>query len=299
MSWLNKLLPSRIRKLDGDRRSVPEGRWTKCEHCAAVLYQPDLERNIYVCPKCSHHMRISARARLLAFLDDNEAPEEIGADLAPMDVLKFKDRKRYRERLQQAQHATGEKDALIALAGRLHGIPVVACSFEFDFMGGSMGGVVGEKFVRSARQAEQRGTPLICFCASGGARMQEGLSSLMQMVKTTASIVHLKDRGLPYFVVLQHPTMGGVSASLASLGDVIIAEPGALVGFAGPRVIKQTVRESLPEGFQRSESLLEHGGIDMIVDRRQMRERLASLVALLLKLPNPVADTALSAAVHE
>lgn len=280
MSWFGKLVPSRIRTESASKRQVPEGVWTKCEDCSAILYRAELDRNLNVCPKCGHHMRISARRRLDGFLDE-DGREEIGANLEPVDFLKFKDSKKYKDRLVQAQKASKEKDALIALRGTLKGRPVVVAAFEFEFMGGSMGSVVGERFVRAAHAALETGCPLICFSASGGARMQEALVSLLQMAKTSTAIGQLRAAGLPYVSVLTDPTTGGVSASLAMLGDVNIAEPRALIGFAGPRVIEQTVHEKLPEGFQRSEFLLEHGVVDMIIDRRQLRDRLASLLALL------------------
>lgn len=281
MSWFEKLLPSRIRT-DGkkSKHTVPEGVWSKCPVCQAVLYSPELERHFNVCPKCSHHLRIGARQRLETFLDP-EPREEVGSELSPVDPLKFRDSKRYKERITQAQKVTAEKDALIVMKGQVHGVAVVACAFEFKFMGGSMGSVVGERFVRGANTAIEHHIPLICFAASGGARMQEALYSLMQMGKTSAILNRLTQQGLPFISVLTDPTMGGVSASLAMLGDINIAEPNALIGFAGPRVIEQTVRETLPEGFQRSEFLLKHGAIDMIVDRRQMRDRIASLLTML------------------
>ncbi len=286
MSWFQKLVPSRIRIQSEKKRQVPEGLWTKCPECQSVLYRVDLERNLDVCPKCAHHFRIGARRRLDLFLD--EAPrEEIGAELEPVDVLKFKDSKKYKDRLAQAQKATGEKDALVAMRGQLKGQPLVACAFEFRFMGGSMGSVVGERFVRAVDTCLRESIPLVCFSASGGARMQEALFSLMQMAKTSAALRELSERGIPYVSVLTDPTMGGVSASLAMLGDVNVAEPKALIGFAGPRVIEQTVRETLPEGFQRAEFLLEHGAVDLIVDRREMRDRLANLLALLSRRPAP------------
>ncbi len=280
MSWFQKLMPSRIRTQGDRKRQVPEGLWTKCPECQSVLYRVDLERNMDVCPKCAHHFRIGARRRLDLFLDP-EPREEIGAELEPVDVLKFKDAKKYKDRLAQAQKKTGEKDALVVMRGQLQGQPLVACAFEFDFMGGSMGSVVGERFVRAVDTCLREEIPLVCFSASGGARMQEALFSLMQMAKTSAALRELSTRGIPYISVLTDPTMGGVSASLAMLGDVNVAEPKALIGFAGPRVIEQTVRETLPEGFQRSEFLLEHGAVDLIVDRREMRERLARLLAIL------------------
>ncbi len=280
MSWFKNLIPATIRTEGGSKKSIPEGIWSKCPQCDVVLYRPEMERNIDVCPKCGHHMRIGARRRLDSFLDP-EGREEIGADLEPVDILKFKDSKKYRDRLGQAQKATGEKDALVVMRGSLKGLPLVAAAFEFKFMGGSMGSVVGERFVRAAEVSLRDGIPLVCFSASGGARMQEALFSLMQMAKTSAALRRLSERGIPYISVLTDPTMGGVSASFAMLGDINIAEPGALIGFAGPRVIEQTVREKLPEGFQRSEFLLEHGAIDLIVDRREMRDRVAGLLAML------------------
>jgi acetyl-CoA carboxylase carboxyl transferase subunit beta len=286
MSWFSKLVPSKIRTVGGNKRTVPEGLWVRCDGCGAVLYRSELERNLDVCPKCSHHMRIGARLRLQMFLDEKSSLE-IGADLEPLDVLKFRDSKKYKDRLSLAQKETGEKDALVAMQGTLHDIPVVAAAFEFRFMGGSMGAVVGERFARAANVCLQERRPLICFSASGGARMQEALFSLMQMAKTSAALTKLSEAGIPYISVLTDPTMGGVSASFAMLGDINIAEPRALIGFAGPRVIEQTVRETLPEGFQRSEFLLEHGAIDIIVDRREMREKIASLLSMLLHLPVP------------
>ena len=291
MSWLKKLMPSGIRTDTGNakRRSVPEGLWEKCDRCGAVLYRPELEENLEVCPKCSHHMPIRARARLNALFDAGSA-SEIGAALGPVDVLKFKDQKKYSDRIKAAQKSTGERDALVAMQCTLRQRPLVACSFDFAYMGGSMGSVVGERFALAAEAALAAGCPLVCFTATGGARMQESLFSLMQMAKTSAALGRLRAAGLPYIAVLTHPTTGGVSASLAMLGDINIAEPHALIGFAGPRVIEQTVRETLPEGFQRSEFLLEHGAIDQICDRREMRERLAHLFALLMKQPQPDDD---------
>ncbi len=286
MSWFKKLIPSRIRTEGGTRRSVPEGLWTKCPKCEAVLYKAELERSVEVCPKCGHHIRQTARRRLNQFLDP-EPRTEIGADLMPVDMLKFKDGKRYRDRLVQAQRKTGENDALVVMSGRVKGVPVVASAFEFGFMGGSMGAVVGERFVRGINEAVNKKIPVVCFAASGGARMQEALISLMQLAKTSAALARLHERGLPFVSVLTDPTMGGVSASLGMLGDVNIAEPNALIGFAGPRVIEQTVKETLPEGFQRSEFLLEHGAVDMIVDRREMRDRIASLLTMLTQQPAP------------
>jgi acetyl-CoA carboxylase carboxyl transferase subunit beta len=283
MSWFEKIMPSRI-KTERRTRSVPEGLWIKCPACDAVLYRAELERNLYVCPKCSHHMRIGGRERLENFLDPGE-PQEIGAGISPEDPLKFRDSKRYKDRLAQAQKATGERDALTVLAGKLHGLPVVAAAFEFQFLGGSMGSVVGERFKRAVDHCIDNSQPFVCFSSSGGARMQEALYSLMQMAKTSAALSRLAQAHLPYISVMTDPTTGGVSASLAMLGDLNIAEPRALIGFAGPRVIQQTVRETLPEGFQRSEFLLEHGALDMIVDRRDMRDRIAGVLRMLLKLP--------------
>ena len=280
MSWYEKLVPSRIRTDGRNRHQMPEGLWTKCEECNAVLYRAELERNLQVCPKCAHHMYLGARQRLHSFLDEHDRTE-IGEDLEPTDFLKFKDGKKYRDRLTQAQKTSEEKDALVAMRGSLKGMPVVATAFEFAFMAGSMGSVVGERFVRAAQIALNEHIPFICFSASGGARMQEALVSLMQMANTSAVLTRLAEHGVPYLSVLTHPTTGGVSASLAMLGDINVAEPRALIGFAGPRVIEQTVREKLPEGFQRSEFLLEHGAIDLIVDRRELRDRLAALLALL------------------
>ncbi|MFN7183929.1 MAG: acetyl-CoA carboxylase, carboxyltransferase subunit beta [Thermomonas haemolytica] len=293
MSWLKKLMPGTgIRtEVGGERkRSVPEGLWEKCERCGAALYRPELEENLEVCPKCAFHMPIRARVRLAALLDGGEG-REIGAELGPTDILKFKDQKKYSERIKTAQKSTGERDALVALEGRLMGRDLVAAAFDFAFMGGSMGSVVGERFALAAERALALRCPFVCFSASGGARMQESLLSLMQMAKTSAALGRLRAAGLPYISVLTHPTTGGVSASFAMLGDLNLAEPGALIGFAGQRVIEQTVREKLPEGFQRSEFLLQHGTVDQIVDRREMRERLAHLLALLMKQPVPVDAT--------
>ena len=286
MSWFEKLMPSRI-STEKRTRSVPEGVWIKCPACDAQLYRNELERHLHVCPKCNFHMRIGARQRLDFFLDP-DSRKELSAQLEPEDPLKFRDSKRYRDRLSQAQKKTGEKDALVSLAGALFGRPVVVCAFEFAFMGGSMGSVVGERFARAARHAADNNMPLISFSASGGARMQEALFSLLQMAKTSAALADLGAKKVPYVSVLTDPTTGGVSASLAMLGDVNIAEPGALIGFAGPRVIEQTVHERLPEGFQRSEFLLDHGAIDMIVDRRKMREQIAELLAKFEGRPSPV-----------
>ena len=285
MSWFEKLMPSRI-STEKRTRSVPQGVWIKCGVCDAQLYRAELERNLSVCPKCDYHMRIGARTRLNFFLDP-DSQEEIAANLEPMDPLRFKESKRYRDRLTQAQKKTGEKDALVAVKGQLAGRPVVVCAFEFAFMGGSMGSVVGERFARAAKYCAENKVPLIAFSASGGARMQEALFSLLQMAKTSAALATLSELKIPYISVLTDPTTGGVSASLAMLGDVNVAEPKALIGFAGPRVIEQTVGQKLPEGFQRSEFLLDHGAIDMIVDRRKMREEIADLLAKFDNRPKP------------
>lgn len=287
MTWFEKIMPSRI-KTERRTRSVPEGLWMKCAACDAVLYRAELERNLHVCPKCGHHMRIGARDRLEAFLDP-ESAVELAGNIEPEDPLKFRDSMKYRDRLLKAQKSTGEKDALIAMAGALHGLPVVACAFEFQFMAGSMGSAVGERFVRAAEHSLEHKKPLICFTASGGARMQEALLSLLQMAKTSAVLSRLAQARIPYVSVMTDPTTGGVSASLAMLGDVNIGEPKALIGFAGQRVIQQTVRETLPEGFQRSEFLLEHGALDMIVDRRDMRDRIAGLLAMFTNQAPPQA----------
>jgi len=284
MSWFEKLMPSRIRTDGTSKRTVPEGLWTKCDSCSAVLYRAELERNLDVCPKCNQHMRIFGRRRLELFLDASPRLE-IANNLMPVDILKFKDTKKYKDRLQIAQKNTGEKDALITMKGKVKGVDVVAASFDFRFMGGSMGSVVGEKFVRAANVALKENIPFVCFSASGGARMQEALFSLMQMAKTSAVLARLAKNRIPFISVLTDPTMGGVTASFAMLGDIHIAEPNALIGFAGPRVIEQTVREQLPEGFQHSEFLLEHGVIDMIVDRRDLRDRVASLLLMLSNRP--------------
>jgi len=291
MTWFEKIMPSRI-KTERRTRSVPEGLWIKCDACDAVLYRAELERNQHVCPKCSHHMRIGARIRLERFFDTESPVEELAEKVAPEDPLKFRDSKKYRDRLTQAQKSTDELDALIVMTGKLLGMDLVACAFEFEFMGGSMGSVVGERFVRAVDHCLQHRKPLVCFAASGGARMQEGLYSLLQMSKTSAALAKMAQARLPFISVLTDPTMGGVSASLAMLGDVNIAEPRALIGFAGPRVIQQTVRETLPEGFQRSEFLLEKGAIDMIVDRRDMRERIAQLLTSFMQRPAPVLQAA-------
>jgi acetyl-CoA carboxylase carboxyl transferase subunit beta len=285
MSWLQKLLPPKInRSTNASKKNVPEGLWSKCPACESVLYRSDLENNAEVCPKCTYHNRISARARLNLLLDA-EGRFEIGADVHPIDPLKFKDSKRYSDRLKASQTEVNETDSLIVMQGSIKSIPVVTAAFEFRFMGGSMGSVVGERFVQGVQTCLDHKMPFICISASGGARMQEGLFSLMQMAKTSAALTRLSQAGLPYISVLTDPTMGGVSASFAMLGDVIIAEPQALIGFAGPRVIEQTVRETLPEGFQRSEFLVQHGAIDIIIDRREMRDRIASLLSQLMRLP--------------
>jgi len=289
MSWFKKLRPSKIRTEGGNKRNVPEGLWTKCDICTAVLYRPELERNLQVCPKCSHHMRIGARNRLELFLDPGER-REIAVGLESVDALRFKDSKKYKDRISAAQKKTGETDALVVLVGKLKGADIVTCAFEFGFMGGSMGSVVGEKFARAGQESLRMKAPLLCFSASGGARMQEGVLSLMQMAKTSAVLARLSEEGIPFISVLTHPTTGGVSASLGMLGDINVAEPLAQIGFAGPRVIEQTVREKLPEGFQRSEFLLQKGAIDMIMDRRNMRDEIGSILALMCSgsLPKPV-----------
>ena len=285
MSWLQKLLPPKIKRDTGSpKKIVPEGLWSKCDSCEAVLYRTDLEQNLSVCPKCSHHNRITARERLDSLLDA-EGRYEIGAEIVPVDSLKFKDSRRYTERLEEAKKDTAEDDALVVMQGSVKTIPLVVAAFEFRFLGGSMGSVVGERFVRGVHVCLEQKLPLVCFTASGGARMQEGLLSLMQMAKTCAALTQLAAERLPFISVLTDPTMGGVSASFALIGDVVLAEPGALIGFAGPRVIEQTVHQTLPEGFQRSEFLLEHGAIDLIIDRREMRDKLANLITLMLKLP--------------
>ena len=285
MSWLKKLLPPKINRDGGSpKKNVPEGLWSKCDACEAVLYRTDLEQNLFVCPKCNHHNRLSARERLDSLLD-TEGRYEIGYEVLPVDSLKFKDSRRYSERLDEARKDTEEDDALIVMQGSIKTIALVAAVFEFRFLGGSMGSVVGERFVRGVQVCLEQRLPFVCFTASGGARMQEGLLSLMQMSKTCAALTQLSAEKLPFISVLTDPTMGGVSASFALIGDVVFAEPNALIGFAGPRVIEQTVRETLPEGFQRSEFLLQHGAIDLIVDRRQMRDKLTHVMTLLLKLP--------------
>jgi acetyl-CoA carboxylase carboxyl transferase subunit beta len=284
MSWLEKLLPPKIQQTDpSERRTVPEGLWIKCPSCETVLYKTDLDQNLNVCPKCGHHHRIGARARLDTFLDA-EGRYEIGQEVLPVDALKFKDSKKYPERLKEALESTGETDALVVMGGAVMSLPLVAACFEFDFMGGSMGSVVGERFVRGVETAVEQKVPFVCFTATGGARMQEGLLSLMQMAKTNAALTRLAKAKLPYVSVLTDPTMGGVSASFAFVGDVVIAEPKALIGFAGPRVIENTVREKLPEGFQRAEFLMQKGAVDMIVDRRQLRQTIAQSLAMLQRL---------------
>jgi acetyl-CoA carboxylase carboxyl transferase subunit beta len=289
MSWFRKLLPPKIKtSATQTKKAVPEGLWSKCPSCEAVLYFTDLEKNLHVCPKCAFHNRLSARQRLDLFLDP-EARAELASEVVPLDPLKFKDSKKYGDRIEEAQRDTGETDALVVMQGSVMNVPMVAAAFEFGFLGGSMGSVVGERFVRAVQVCCDESLPFICFTATGGARMQEGLLSLMQMAKTTAALHKLAAAKQPFISVLTDPTMGGVSASFAFIGDVVIAEPGALIGFAGPRVIEQTVRETLPEGFQRSEFLLEKGAIDMIVDRRQMRSKVAGLVTLLKREPAPAA----------
>ncbi|MGM0481094.1 MAG: acetyl-CoA carboxylase, carboxyltransferase subunit beta [Pseudomonadota bacterium] len=291
MSWIERIL---AKPKSNKRKNVPEGVWSKCSACDAIIYRNDLERNYSVCPKCDHHMRLTGRERLQQFLDE-QGVTEIGAELEPKDILKFRDSKKYKDRIAAAQKSTGEKDALIAQRGTVQGVPVVAVAFDFNFMGGSMASVVGAKFVKAVDECLAHDLPLVCFSASGGARMQEALMSLMQMAKTSAALARMSEQGLPYFSVLTDPTMGGVSASLAMLGDINIAEPKALIGFAGPRVIEQTVRQTLPEGFQRAEFLLEHGAVDMIVDRRQMRTTIARLLAKMMRLPSPELEKLASA----
>ena len=283
MSWFERIIPKRNTTVSERKKSVPEGVWAKCKNCDAAIYRAELERTLEVCHKCSFHMRISARKRLNKFLDESNLVE-IAPDLEPIDILKFKDSKRYKDRITAAQKASGEKDALVVLEGELKGLPVVACAFEFNFMAGSMAAVVGEKFIQAVDASIKGNKPLICFSTSGGARMQEALTSLFQMAKTSAGLARLSSKCLPFISILTDPTMGGVSASLAMLGDVNIGEPNALIGFAGPRVIEQTVRETLPEGFQRSEFLLDHGAIDMIVDRRDMRDRISSLLTKMMNV---------------
>jgi acetyl-CoA carboxylase carboxyl transferase subunit beta len=284
MSWLQKLLPPKIKRAEGAKKSIPEGLWRKCPSCEAVLYATDLEQNLSVCPKCGHHHRLKARERLDLLLDP-EGRFEIGGEVIPLDALKFKDSKRYPDRLAAANDDTGESDAMVVMQGAVKTVPLVVACFEFEFMGGSMGSVVGERFVRGVNVAIEHQLPFLCITASGGARMQEGLLSLMQMSKTTAAVTRLARHQLPFLTLLTDPTMGGVSASFAFVGDVVMAEPGALIGFAGPRVIEQTVRETLPEGFQRAEFLLDKGAIDMIVDRRNLRDQLAAVLTLLQRIP--------------
>ncbi|MGN6738618.1 acetyl-CoA carboxylase, carboxyltransferase subunit beta [Dyella sp.] len=286
MNWLQKIMTPRVRTQGAaaGKGKVPEGVWEKCSGCGAVLYRPELERNLMVCPKCGHHHYIRARDRLASLFDESST-QELWANLEPTDPLKFRDSKKYRDRVVAAQKSTGEKDALVTMSGKLKGRPLMAAAFEFAYMGGSMGSVVGEKFARAAEKALADRSALVCFSATGGARMQESLFSLMQMAKTSAALARMRDAGVPYISVMTNPTTGGVSASLAMLGDINVGEPKALIGFAGPRVIEQTVRETLPEGFQRSEFLLEHGAIDMIVDRREMRDKLADVLGLLMKAP--------------
>jgi len=289
MSWLQKLLPPRIKSAPGERRTpVPEGLWVKCPSCEAVLYRTDLEKNLFVCPKCAHHSRVGARERIDQLLDP-EGRFEIGLEVMPVDSLKFKDQKKYPDRLAAALEETGETDALVVMQGSIKSVPLVLAAFEFGFMGGSMGSVVGERFVRGVRVAYENRVPFVCISASGGARMQEGISSLFQMAKTTAVLQELTRARLPFVSLLTDPTMGGVSASFAFVADLVIAEPGALIGFAGPRVIEQTVREKLPDGFQRAEFLIEKGALDLIIDRRRLRDELATLLALLNRQPAPVA----------
>lgn len=285
-SWLDKIVPAGILGKQERKSSVPEGLWKKCPKCSAVLYKPELEKNLEVCMKCDHHMRVSARERLNIFLDE-QGRTEVAAEVEPVDRLKFKDLKKYKDRLSSAQKLTEEKDALVAMKGSINGLPVVAVAFEFNFLGGSMGAVVGERFVRAAKVAMDQGIPFVCFSASGGARMQEALISLLQMAKTSAALEKMRNMGIPYISVLTDPVYGGVSASLAMLGDVNVAEPGARMGFAGPRVIEQTVRETLPEGFQKSEFLLEHGAIDMIVSRHEMKQTVSRLLAAMTNQPAP------------
>ena len=289
MSWLGNLVSPKIKRVIGAKKSMPEGLWSKCDSCQSVLYRSDLESNAEVCPKCAYHNRISARTRLEVLLDaalpDKSNRKEIGAEVQPIDPLKFKDSKTYADRMKAAQKEVGEKDALIVIQGTMNAMPIVIAAFEFKFMGGSMGSVVGERFVRGVEAAIAAKCPFICIAASGGARMQEGLLSLMQMAKTSAALTHLSAAGLPYISVLTDPTMGGVSASFAMLGDIIVAEPQALIGFAGPRVIEQTVRETLPDGFQRAEFLVAHGAVDIIIDRREMKNKLSTMLAQLMHLP--------------
>ncbi|MDR4518766.1 MAG: acetyl-CoA carboxylase, carboxyltransferase subunit beta [Nitrosomonas sp.] len=292
MSWFQNIIPPKIkRKENGEKKIVPEGLWSKCSSCEAVLYYTDLVKNLNVCPRCDYHNRISARTRIDYLLDEHNR-QEIGIEVQPTDPLKFKDSKRYVDRLSQAKSSVEEDDSLIVMKGSILSIPLVVAVFEFGFMGGSMGSVVGERFVRGVNTCIDQHVPFVCFSASGGARMQEGLFSLMQMAKTSAALTRLSREKLPFISVLTDPTMGGVSASFAFIGDVVVAEPGALIGFAGPRVIEQTVRQKLPEGFQRAEFLLEHGAVDMIIDRRNLREKIANLCTLLMRNPMPVSTSA-------
>jgi acetyl-CoA carboxylase carboxyl transferase subunit beta len=287
MSWFQKIIPHKIKRRESAKKVVPEGLWSKCPSCEAVLYAADLENNAHVCPQCGHHQRVGARKRLDLLLDE-EGRNEVGANVQPVDILKFKDSRRYPDRLSEAAKETEEQDALVVMEGKIHGLPVTAAAFEFRFMGGSMGSVVGERFVRGVEASVRGKKPFICVAASGGARMQEGLNSLMQMAKTSAALTQLSANRIPFISVLTDPTMGGVSASFAMLGDIIVAEPNALIGFAGPRVIEQTVRETLPEGFQRAEFLVEHGAVDLIVDRREMKKTLARLCAQLTRKASPI-----------
>ncbi|MBS3803355.1 MAG: acetyl-CoA carboxylase carboxyltransferase subunit beta [Oleiphilaceae bacterium] len=297
-NWLDKIMPSKIRSESLQSTTVPEGLWKKCPKCGGFLYKPELDKNLDVCPKCEHHMRISARRRLDIFLD-TDGREEIANELEPWDRLKFKDTKRYKDRLVQNQKVTGEKDALVVIRGKCVDVPLVACAFEFRFLGGSMGQIVGEKFVRAANVALEHRIPLVCFSASGGARMQEAILSLMQMAKTAAVLERMKQEGIPYISVMTDPVFGGVSASLAMLGDLNIAEPNALIGFAGPRVIEQTVREKLPEGFQRSEFLLAHGALDMILHRHMLRGRIAAQLSKLTKQQEPEIEAPIEIEISE
>lgn len=299
MSWLKKIFPERIRtEVKNNKKTIPDGVWEKCSECDAMLYRPELERNLMVCPQCDHHMRMGARKRLTSFFDEGSM-QELGEDILPKDALNFKDVKPYKDRLSAAQKKTGEKDALIVASGRINSLPLVAAAFEFAFLGGSMGSVVGERFMAGVNYALDHHVPFVCFTASGGARMQESLFSLMQMAKVSAGLARLKERKIPYIVVLTDPTTGGVSASLAMLGDIHIAEPKALIGFAGPRVIEQTVREKLPEGFQRSEFLLEKGMVDIIIARKELKDRLADILAKLLHKPKPVAPVNVQAGTQD
>ncbi|MDN5937535.1 MAG: acetyl-CoA carboxylase, carboxyltransferase subunit beta [Salinisphaera sp.] len=284
MSWLEKIMPTQMNRQGQDKKSVPEGLWTKCKACGGVLYRAEMERTMHVCPKCGAHQVLCGRARLDSFLD-TEPREEVSGNIEPLDPLKFRDNKKYRDRLTAAQRSTEEREGLVVMYGAVNELPLVACAMDFRFLGGSMGSVIGELYVRAVNKAVEESVPLVCFSASGGARMQEGLFSLMQMAKTSAALGTLSEQGLPYVSILTHPTTGGVAASFAMLGDIHIAEPNALIGFAGPRVIEQTVQETLPQGFQRSEFLLEHGAIDLIVDRRELRDTVYKLLAMLTRRP--------------